>query len=61
VVDAEGRFRDTRWPEINGRTVFEANGIIAARLEREGKVFGRYQPEGYEHSYPFCWRCDSPL
>lgn len=61
VVDAEGRFRDTRWDEINGRTVFEANGLIAARLEREGKVFGRYQPEGYEHSYPFCWRCDSPL
>ncbi|NIM50169.1 MAG: isoleucine--tRNA ligase [Gemmatimonadales bacterium] len=60
-VDAEGRFTDTAWDAINGKTVFEANPIIADRLVREGKVFGRYQPEGYEHSYPFCWRCDSPL
>ncbi|MBI2401243.1 MAG: isoleucine--tRNA ligase [Gemmatimonadetes bacterium] len=61
VVDAGGRFAGTNWDAINGKTVFEANPVIAARLEREGKVFGRYQPEGYEHSYPFCWRCDSPL
>ena len=60
-VDASGRFVATDWDEINGRTVFEANPIIAQRLDREGKVFGRYQPEGYEHTYPFCWRCDSPL
>ncbi|MBI3982412.1 MAG: isoleucine--tRNA ligase [Gemmatimonadetes bacterium] len=61
VVDAGGRFQDTRWEAINGKTVFDANPLIAERLEREGKVFGRYQPEGYEHSYPFCWRCDAPL
>ena len=61
VVDAGGRFAGTRWDAINGKTVFEANPVIAERLEREGKLFGRYQPEGYEHSYPFCWRCDSPL
>lgn len=61
VVDAGGRFAGTQWDAINGKTVFEANPVIAQRLEREGKVFGRYQAEGYEHSYPFCWRCDSPL
>ncbi|HET7040071.1 MAG TPA: isoleucine--tRNA ligase, partial [Gemmatimonadales bacterium] len=61
VVDAAGRFAGTRWDAINGRTVFEANPIIAERLAAEGKVFGRYEPEGYEHTYPFCWRCDSPL
>jgi len=60
-VDAAGRFAGTGWDAIDGRTVFEANPVIAERLEREGKVFGRYQPEGYEHTYPFCWRCDSPL
>ena len=60
-VTPEGRFAGTRWDAINGRTVFEANDIIAARLTEEGKVFGRYEPKGYEHSYPFCWRCDSPL
>jgi isoleucyl-tRNA synthetase len=60
-VDVSGRFVGTAWDEINGKTVFEANPVIADRLVAEGKVFGRYQPEGYEHSYPFCWRCDSPL
>jgi isoleucyl-tRNA synthetase len=60
-VDAAGRFAGTRFAEIEGRTVFEANEVIARRLQAEGKVFGRYEPRGYEHSYPFCWRCDAPL
>jgi isoleucyl-tRNA synthetase len=60
-VDEAGRFSGTRWSEINGLTVFEANPIIADRLGDEGKLFGRYQEEGYEHTYPFCWRCESPL
>ncbi len=60
-VDAAGRFEETRWDEINGLTVFDANPIIAKRLEDGGKLFGRYQPQGYEHTYPFCWRCSSPL
>ncbi len=60
-VDTAGRFSGTGWPEINGLTVFEANPVIAKRLEDEGKLFGRYQEKGYEHTYPFCWRCDSPL
>ena len=60
-VDGEGRFAGTAWEAVNGLTVFEANPVIAERLEREGRVFGRYRPEGYEHSYPFCWRCSSPL
>ncbi len=61
VVDAAGRFAGTRWDAINGKNIFDANPIIAERLEREHKLFGRYLPDGYEHSYPFCWRCDSPL
>jgi len=60
-VDATGRFAGTGWEAIEGKTVFEANPVIAARLERDGALFGRYEPEGYEHTYPFCWRCDSPL
>jgi isoleucyl-tRNA synthetase len=61
VVDAAGRLAGTRWDAINDKTVFEANPIIAERLVAEGRVFGRYEPEGHEHTYPFCWRCDSPL
>ncbi len=60
-VDAAGTFRDTAWDAINGRTVFDANPTIADRLTDEDKVFGRYEPAGFEHTYPFCWRCDSPL
>jgi isoleucyl-tRNA synthetase len=60
-VDAAGRFQDTRWSAINGKTVFEANPLVAERLATEGALFGRYDAEGYEHTYPFCWRCDSPL
>jgi isoleucyl-tRNA synthetase len=60
-VDPRGRFESTKWDAINGKTVFEANDIIAERLEQEDKLFGRYEPSGYEHDYPFCWRCDSPL
>ncbi len=60
-VDESGRFVGTRWDAIEGKTVFDANPMIAERLGSEGKLFGRYQPEGYEHTYPFCWRCSSPL
>jgi isoleucyl-tRNA synthetase len=60
-VDESGRFEHTSWEAINGKTVFEANDIIAERLGRDGKLFGRYEPKGYEHTYPFCWRCDAPL
>lgn len=60
-VDESGRFAGTRWAAINGMTVFDANPVIAERLDEAGQVFGRYQPQGYEHTYPFCWRCDYPL
>ena len=60
-VDPQGCFQGTNWDDINGATVFAANDKIAERLQREGKVFGRYEPKGYEHTYPFCWRCDYPL
>lgn len=60
-VDAQGTFQGTRWAELNGRLVFDANAMIAERLGAEDKLFGRYEPAGYEHTYPFCWRCDSPL
>jgi valyl-tRNA synthetase len=31
---------------------------IAEWLEKNGKLFAK---ENYRHSYPHCWRCDSPL
>lgn len=48
-------------PEIrpwSGQFVKDADPFITEDLERRGLLFrsGRYQ-----HTYPFCWRCDTPL
>ncbi|MEX0692470.1 MAG: isoleucine--tRNA ligase [Gemmatimonadales bacterium] len=61
LVNAQGRFEGTTWDALNGQHFLDANAIIAERLGVEGKLFGRYEPQGHTHSYPFCWRCDSPL
>jgi isoleucyl-tRNA synthetase len=57
-VDAAGRFRDTTWPAIEGAFVKDADAAIIQRLKDEGHLLRR---ETIEHTYPFCWRCDTPL
>ena len=56
-VDAEGRFTD-EVPDYAGREVKEADADIIARLKDEGKLVHRAT---IMHSYPHCWRCDTPL
>ncbi len=56
LVDAQGKFIEgTPW---HGDFVKDADPKILAALETSGLLF-RTQP--YLHSYPFCWRCDTPL
>jgi isoleucyl-tRNA synthetase len=59
-VAPDGTFSGTTWPEIEGRlvTARETNDIIIARLKRDGRWL---LTEPYEHKYPHCWRCSSPL
>jgi isoleucyl-tRNA synthetase len=59
-VSAEGTFVGTSWPEIEGRlvTARETNDLIIQRLKQEGRW---HLTEPYQHSYPHCWRCSSPL
>ncbi|HWO88005.1 MAG TPA: isoleucine--tRNA ligase [Gemmatimonadales bacterium] len=57
-VDASGVFRGTTWPEIEGKFVKDADHAIMDRLKKDGLLLKR---ETVEHSYPFCWRCDTPL
>ncbi len=57
-VDAAGKFRGTTWSEIEGVFVKDADQDIIARLKADGLLLKR---ETVEHSYPFCWRCDTPL
>ena len=41
-----------------GTFVKDADPMIIEKLEEEGLLF---EAPDYEHSYPHCWRCDTPL
>lgn len=56
-VDEEGRFR-AEVGDFEGKDVFTANPLIAKKLKDENKVV---KHETINHSYPHCWRCDTPL
>lgn len=59
VVDSRGRYTD-RVTELAGRFVKdgEVDIEIVKMLAERGLL---YSKEKYEHSYPFCWRCKTPL
>ena len=56
-VKLDGTF-DERVPDFQGRFVKEADKDIVKALEASGRLF---REEPYEHAYPHCWRCDTPL
>ncbi len=56
-VDDRARF-DPIIYKYAGLQVFDANPAIIADLKAQGSLIKR---EGYEHSYPHCWRTDTPL
>ena len=56
-VDSTGRFTPDV-PDYAGIQVFEANERIISDLDARGALVGR---EAYVHSYPHCWRSDTPL
>jgi isoleucyl-tRNA synthetase len=56
-VDARGRFPDTM-PLVGGMFVKDADLLIIDELKRRGTM---WKVQQYEHSYPHCWRCDTPL
>jgi len=56
-VDEEGRFTDEIGDYV-GRFVKEADADIIKRLKHEGKLIHQAV---INHSYPHCWRCDTPL
>ncbi len=59
-VAPDGTFIGTGWPQIEGRlvTARETNDVILARLKQDGRW---HLTSPYEHTYPHCWRCSSPL
>ena len=56
-VDDRANF-DSRVPDFAGLQVFEANAPIIAALGARGALV---REERYSHSYPHCWRTDTPL
>ena len=55
-VDAKGNMtEETDWA---GVFVKDADPLILDDLKKSGKLF---KAPKFEHSYPHCWRCDTPL
>jgi len=44
--------------EFAGLFVKDADPLLIKKLNMEGKLIKKHP---YEHDYPFCWRCDTPL
>src|SRR5215211_462855 len=56
-VRTDGTF-DERTGPFAGMHVREADAHIVEALRESGRLFRAGE---YEHSYPHCWRCDTPL
>ena len=56
-VRPDGTF-DDRMGEFAGVHVRDADARVIEALDERGRVF---RSERYLHSYPHCWRCDTPL
>ena len=57
VVNLAGRYID-QMTDFAGRFVKDCDIDIVKNLSERSLLFSK---ERYEHSYPFCWRCKSPL
>jgi isoleucyl-tRNA synthetase len=56
-VTPRGTFTDDITPWA-GKWIKDADPSITSVLDKEGKL---YKSLSYKHSYPFCWRCSTPL
>jgi isoleucyl-tRNA synthetase len=56
-IDEAGRFRESI-PLVGGLFVKDADALLVERLRDRGLLF---EIGTVVHSYPHCWRCDSPL
>lgn len=55
-VDAQGNLtKETKW---EGVFVKDADKLVLKDLDENGKLF---DAPVFEHSYPHCWRCNTPL
>ncbi len=56
-IDASGKFTD-EVKEWKGEYVKDADSLIIKHLKEKGRLIHESQ---IDHSYPFCWRSETPL
>ncbi|MEK4200230.1 isoleucine--tRNA ligase [Cytobacillus sp. FSL K6-0265] len=56
VVDEKGRYKQN--VPLANKKVKESDVTIIQMLAQENLLYSKRK---YEHSYPYCWRCDNPL
>jgi isoleucyl-tRNA synthetase len=56
-VSPDGKYTN-EVSDYAGVFVKDADKLITERLEKDGMLFSK---ANYTHSYPFCWRCSTPL
>ena len=57
LINSQGCFVEEATPYA-GMFIKDADKVIIKDLEKEGKLVRAVE---FTHSYPFCWRCDTPL
>ncbi len=57
TIEEDGKFKKEIKPWA-GKFVKAADSLITSDLKSSGRL---YRQEVIKHSYPFCWRCDTPL
>ncbi|MEG2015044.1 MAG: class I tRNA ligase family protein, partial [Clostridia bacterium] len=57
LIDERGKFIEG-CEELTGLFCKDADKVVLKKLKADGTLFAEL---AYEHSYPFCWRCDTPL
>jgi isoleucyl-tRNA synthetase len=58
LLDSAGKYNLEAPEFLQGKFIKSAEADINKDLEERGLIFSRAQ---YLHSYPHCWRCESPL
>ncbi len=58
MVGTDGKFTEECGADFAGVFCKEGDKAVIANLKSRGLLFKELM---YEHSYPFCWRCDTPL
>ncbi len=59
TVDPSGHLTEVKeLPELKGKFFKAADKLIIEFLSQSGHVFAA---ETFSHTYPFCWRCETPL